>query len=318
MPAGERLSRQAHVCILSFRMEAPSPTTQRVVEPNGRINIVRAGLRNGVFSDAYHFLLVSSWPRLVVLLATAYIVANALFALAYLLEGHSLEHADAGSFGDAFFFSVQTMATIGYGYIIPRTLFANILVTVEALVGLLGLAVVTGLVFAKFSRPTARVLFSRVAVVTPRDGVPSLMFRMANRRGNQIVEARVHVVLALTEATAEGEVIRRLCDLEMARAQNALFALSWTAIHPITAGSPLYRATAESLAAAEAEIIVSMTGLDESFSQTVHARHSYTAEEVVWGARFVDILSRTADGRRMVDYTHFHDVVADDSPRRAS
>ena len=131
------------------------------------------------------------------------------------------------------------MATIGYGYIIPRTLFANILVTVESLTGLLGLAVVTGLVFAKFSRPTARVLFSRVAVVTPRDGVPSLMFRMANQRGNQIVEARIHVVLALTETTAEGEVIRRLQDLEMARAQNALFALSWTAVHPITAEQPV-------------------------------------------------------------------------------
>jgi len=296
-------------------MEPPSPSTQRVVEPSGRINIVRTGLRNGFFGDLYHFLLVSSWPRLVTLLATAYIVANALFAGAYLLEGHGLEHAEAGSFSDAFFFSVQTMATIGYGYITPRTLFANLLVTVEALVGLLGLAVVTGLVFAKFSRPTARVLFSRVAVVTPRDGVPSLMFRMANQRGNQIVEARIHVVLALTEATAEGEVIRRLFDLEMARAQNALFALSWTAIHPITAGSPLYRATQASLAAEEAEVIVSLTGLDESFAQTVHARHSYTADEIIWGARFVDILSRLPDGRRMVDYTHFHDVVPDDTPR---
>ena len=294
-------------------MEPPSPSTQRVVEPSGRINIVRTGIRNGLFGDLYHFLLVSSWPRLVVLLATAYIVANAMFALAYLLEGHSLEHADAGSFSDAFFFSVQTMATIGYGYIIPRTLFANLLVTVEALVGLLGLAVVTGLVFAKFSRPTARVLFSRVAVVTPRDGVPSLMFRMANQRGNQIVEARIHVVLALTETTAEGEVIRRLLDLEMARAQNALFALSWTAIHPITAGSPLYRATRESLAAEEAEVIVSLTGLDESFAQTVHARHSYTATDIIWGARFVDILSRAPDGRRRIDYTHFHDVVHGDA-----
>jgi inward rectifier potassium channel len=296
-------------------MEPPSPSTQRVVEPSGRINIVRTGLRNGFFGDLYHFLLVSSWPRLVILLATAYVAANALFAGAYLLEGHSLEHADAGSFSDAFFFSVQTMATIGYGYIIPRTLFANILVTVEALIGLLGLAVVTGLVFAKFSRPTARVLFSRVAVVTPRDGVPSLMFRMANQRGNQIVEARIHVVLALTETTAEGEIIRRLFDLEMARAQNALFALSWTAIHPITAGSPLHRATQASLAAEEAEVIVSLTGLDESFAQTVHARHSYTADEIIWGARFVDILSRMPDGRRMIDYTQFHDVVPDDAPR---
>jgi len=286
-----------------------------MLDPQGRLNIARTGARNGLLDDLYLFLLVSSWPRLVVLLATAYLVTNSLFALAYLLEGHSLEHASAGSFSDAFFFSVQTMATIGYGYIIPHTLFANILVTVESLTGLFGLAVVTGLVFAKFSRPTARVLFSRVAVVTPRDGVPSLMFRMANQRGNQIVEARIHVVLALTETTAEGEVIRRLQDLEMARAQNALFALSWTAVHPITATSPFYRQTQESLAATEAEVIVSLTGIDESFSQTVHARHSYTADEIVWGARFVDILSRAPDGRRRIDYTHFHEVVPDNAAR---
>ena len=292
----------------------PDPAGQ-VPSHDGSLPIVRVGTANGYLSDLYHLLLVSSWSRLLLLLGLVFVGSNCLFALAYLLAGDSIQGARPGSFADAFFFSVQTMATIGYGYIIPRTLFANILVTVESLTGLFGLAVVTGLVFAKFSRPTARVLFSRVAVVTPRDGVPSLMFRMANQRGNQIVEARIHVVLALTETTAEGEVIRRLQDLEMARAQNALFALSWTAVHPITATSPFYRRTHESLATTEAEVIVSLTGIDESFSQTVHARHSYTADEIVWGVRFVDILSRAPDGRRCVDYTHFHEVVPDDAVR---
>jgi inward rectifier potassium channel len=208
------------------------------------------------------------------------------------------------------------MSTIGYGTMVPRTFYANVLVSIEALVGLLSLAMVTGLIFAKFSRPTSRVLFSRLAVVTRRDGMPCLMFRVANQRGNQIVEARIHVVLALTETTAEGEVIRRLHDLELSRATNALFALSWTALHPISERSPLYRVTTESLRAAEAEVIVSLTGLDESFSQTVHARHSYTVDEIVWGARFVDIISRLPNGRRRVDYTHFHDVVRDDVPWR--
>ena len=157
------------------------------------------------------------------------------------------------------------------------------------------------------------MLFSRHAVITTRDGVPCLMFRMANQRGNQIVEARVHVVLARNETTLEGESLRRLYDLEMMRAQNALFALTWTAIHPLTADSPLHRATPQSLAAEEAEIIVSLTGLDETFSQTVHARHSYVAEEIAWGARFVDILSRLPDGRRRVDYTRFHDVMRGDA-----
>jgi inward rectifier potassium channel len=184
------------------------------------------------------------------------------------LGDEPIANARPGSFADAFFFSVQTMSTIGYGVLAPRTPYANVLVTTEALVGLLGLAMVTGMIFAKFSRPTARVLFSRVAVMTRRDGVPCLMLRMANRRGNQIVEARVHVVLALTETTAEGEVIRGLHDLAMARAENALFALSWTAIHPITEQRPLFRVTSESLAEQEAGSIVSLTGLDETFSQT--------------------------------------------------
>jgi len=270
---------------------------------------VQTGARDGHLSDVYHFLLVSSWTRLLAMLVTAYVASNSLFAFLYLLDDHGIAGARPGSFADAFFFSVQTMATIGYGQMVPQTFIANVLVTTEALVGLLGLAMVTGLTFAKFSRPTARVLFSRVAVMTQRDGVPCLMFRVANRRRNQIVEARIHVVLATTETTAEGEVIRRLRDLEMLRSQHALFALSWTAIHPITERSPLYGATPESLAAAEMEIIVSLTGLDETFSQTVHARHSYVPEEIVWNARFVDILSRLPDGRRVVDYTHFHDVV---------
>jgi len=157
-------------------------------------------------------------------------------------------------------------------------------------------------------------LFSRVAVVTRRDGVPCLMFRMANQRGNQIVEARVHAVLALDETTIEGEAVRRLHDLELTRAQHALFALSWTAVHPLAPGSPLRAATAETLAAGAAAIIVSLTGLDETSSQTVHARHVYRADEIVWNARFVDILSRAEDGQRRIDYRRFHEVVRQQIP----
>jgi inward rectifier potassium channel len=281
----------------------------RVVDREGRLNIVRVGVSRGYLHDLYHFLLVSSWLRLLAILVALYVGSNALFACAYLLGDRAIVNARPGSFADAFFFSVQTMSTSGHGVLAPRTSYANVLMATEAFIGLLGLAMVTGMIFAKFSRPTARVLFSRVALMTRRDGVPCLMFRMANRRGNQIVEARVHVMLALTETTAEGEVVRRLHDLAMTPEQNALFALAWTAIHPITESSPLLRATPESLVEKEAEIHVSVTGLDETFSQTVHARYSYVPEEILWNARFVDIISRTADGRRQVDYSRFHDVV---------
>jgi inward rectifier potassium channel len=259
--------------------------------------------------DLYHRLISISWPRLVALVAVAFVALNALFALGYTLGADAIENARPGSFADAFFFSVQTMATIGYGKMAPRTTYANLLVTVEVLVGLMGLALVTGLTFAKFSRPTARVVFSRRAVIAPHDGVPSFMFRMANARGNNIVEAQVHVVLVRNETTAEGERMRRFYDLELARRQSALFALSWTAIHPLTTASPLHALTAAALEAAEAEIVVSLLGFDETFSQTVHARHRYHPADIVWDARFADILFSPTDGRRRIDYSRFDEVV---------
>jgi inward rectifier potassium channel len=277
--------------------------------------VERLGATGGYFSDLYHFLLVASWPRLLAMLTVLYVGSNCLFAVAYLLGGDSIQGGRPHSFADAFFFSVQTMATIGYGNLLPRTVWANILVTFESLIGLLGLAVLTGLIFAKFSRPTARVLFSRVAVIAPWEGVPALIFRIANQRGNQIVEAHIHVVLARNEATAEGEVFRRLHDLDLIRDQTALFAFSWTVIHPVGDASPLHEATRASLVESEAEIIVSLTGLDESFSETVHARYSYRAEDIVWGARFVDVLSRLPDGRPHIDYSRFHDVIQTEARR---
>src|SRR2546429_5906163 len=243
-------------------------------------------------ADLYHLLLTSSWPRLLGLAAIAYAAASALFALGYLIEPDAIENARPGSFADAFFFSVQTMATIGYGRMVPRTFLANSLVTLETLTGLLALAMITGLVFAKFSRPTARVLFSRVAVIGRRDGVRAFMFRMANERGNNIVEAQVHVALARQEVTAEGESVRRFYDLELVRRLNPIFPNTWTVVHPITESSPLRDATPASLEADEARIVVSVVGLDESYSQTVHARPTYVPANIVWNARFVAVVSR--------------------------
>jgi inward rectifier potassium channel len=265
------------------------------------------GAPTGIFEDLYHFLVTSSWPALIGLIAAAFTLANLLFATGYYFD-HGIENARTGSFADMFFFSVQTMATIGYGKMEPVTLFSNILVSIEALTGLLALALMTGLVFSKFSRPTARVRFSRYVVVGPRDGVHSLMIRAANLRANRIVEADMHVVLARQEITAEGDTIRRLYDLTLTRSRSAMFALSWTAVHQMVQGSPLFGQTRESLANCAAEIIVSIIGLDETFSQTVHARHTFELDEIVWGARFADVLVLHPDGSRSVDYTRFDDV----------
>jgi inward rectifier potassium channel len=265
------------------------------------------GAPTGVFEDLYHFLVTSSWPALIGLIGAAFTFANLLFAAGYYFD-QGIENARSGSFADMFFFSIQTMATIGYGKMEPVTMFSNILVSIEAFTGLLALALITGLVFAKFSRPTARVRFTRYIVIGPRDGVYSLAIRAANLRANRIVEADMHVVLARQEVTAEGDTIRRLYDLSLTRGRSAMFALSWTAVHQIVEGSPLFGQTRESLANCAAEIIVSIIGLDETFSQTVHARHTFELDEIVWGARFADVLVLHPDGSRSVDYTHFDEV----------
>jgi len=259
------------------------------------------------FDDLYHSLVTASWPGLIARIAFAFTIANLIFATGYYFD-QGIENVHSHDFIDMFFFSVQTMATIGYGKMEPVTLFSNILVSIEALTGLLALALMTGLVFSKFSRPTARIRFTRYAVIGPRDGVNSLMIRAANMRANRIFEASIHVVLARQEITAEGDTIRRLYDLETTRSRSAMFALSWTAVHQIVEGTPLFGATRESIVASEPELIVSIVGLDETFSQTVHARHTFQLDEIIWGARFANVLVLHPDGSRSVDYEHFDDV----------
>jgi inward rectifier potassium channel len=276
-----------------------------MMNPDGTLNVTGTP-RTPLVRDVYHRLISGSWTRLLLALSVGFFGANAIFALAYLAGGNAIENARPGSYADAYFFSVQTMATIGYGKLAPATLYANVLVAVESFLGLLGLALATGLIFAKFSRPTARVLFSRIAVIGSRDGVRSLMLRLANERTSQLVEASVHAVLVRNETTTEGESIRRFYDLELTRRQSAMFALSWTVVHPITEKSPLAHATAASMAADESEILISVIGLDAVLNQTIHARHDYAAEDIVWNARFADILGRTSDGRRTLDLARFH------------
>jgi inward rectifier potassium channel len=265
------------------------------------------GAPTRALDDLYHYLVTASWPSLVGIIALAFIIANLVFAIGYYFDG-GVENARYRSFADMFFFSVQTMATIGYGNMVPVTLFSNLLVSIEALTGLVALALMTGLVFAKFSRPTARIRFSRYMVVGPRDGTTSLMIRMANMRANRIVEANIHVVFTRWETTVEGESIRRFYDLAMTRNRSAMFVLSWTAVHRIVEGSPLFGQTHDSLANSQPEIVVSITGLDETFSQTIHARHTYELDEIIWAARFADVLILDPDGSRSIDYTRFDDV----------
>jgi inward rectifier potassium channel len=279
-----------------------------MADESPRASTVAASNGSSPFTDLYHYLVRSPWPVLLILIIGTFTIANALFGLAYWIDG-GVHGEEAPSYADMFFFSVQTMATIGYGVMHPGTFLANVLVTIEAIMGLLGVAMTTGLVFAKFSLPSARVRFSQYAVISKRDGVPSLMFRMANLRESRIIEAQMHLVFARMETTAEGERLRRFYDLKLTRDRTALFTLSWTAVHQIIGDSPLLGETAKSLKQSAAMVVVSIVGLEETYSQTVNARKYYSADEIIWGKRLGDITIFKPDGGPVLDYSRFDDLV---------
>ena len=261
------------------------------------------------FSDFYHWLLVISWPQFILLISLFYLAINVIFANAYLTAGEGIANAEPGSFSDAFFFSVQTMSTIGYGAMYPQTIYAQILVIIEVLAGLILVAMGTGLIFVRFAQPTARIIFSNIVVICPFNGIPSLMFRIANKRDNRIIEARIQVSLLQNEISSEGIELRRVYNLQLMRSESPSFRLSWTVMHPIDENSPLFGKTAASLLDTDTEIIVILTGLDETFSQTIHARYVYNTHDIRWGMRFVDILNKADTGKYSIDYKHFHDVI---------
>jgi inward rectifier potassium channel len=292
-----------------LRRKPKLPRAERVFPDIRTAPKVRRVTDRGMMGlDVYHTLLTMNWSAFFGLLAIVFVVFNVVFALLFLLQPGAIANAQPGAFADAFFFSVQTMATIGYGQLYPQSLYANLVITVEVLLSMAGLALATGLIFARFSRPTARVMFSRVAVIASQDGVPTFMFRAANQRRNLILEAQVSLSLLRNEVTAEGVHMRRFHDLAVARRRTPAFSLTWTVLHPIDEASPLFGATPESLQADQIEIVVTLMGIDETYAQTVYARHSYIADEIAWNRRFADILDRLADGSRIIDYRRFHDL----------
>jgi inward rectifier potassium channel len=293
-----------------FRRSGPVPHYKQLLSPNGRTNIFLTGVKRLFWRDIYHLLLTISWWKFHCIVFGLYFGTNFLFAIAYALGGDCIANAQTGSLLDKFFFSVQTMATIGYGAMYPKTLYANILVALEAPVGLLGVAMATGLMYGRFSRPTARVLFSKVALMAPNNGKLTLMFRAANKRGNQILEARLWVTFIREETNIEGYSMRRIYDLELTRSHSPFFMLTWTAMHVIDETSPLYGETPESLASSDADILVTLTGIDDTVAQPVNARHAYAARDLIWNHRFTDVFYDLPNGDRVIDYGHFHSVVS--------
>ncbi len=257
--------------------------------------------------DFYYLFLKVRWSVAIGVIVLAYLALNAAFAAAYVAVG-GVANARAGSFYDAFCFSVETMGTVGYGWMYPLSAGANAIMISESVTSLIVTAVATGLVFAKFSRSSARVVFSKYAVIGPMDGAPTLMLRVGNERGNQILEATIRVALVRTEVTKEKTKFYRMYDLRLTRERSPAMSRSWTVLHVIDRESPLYAATPESIVAGEVELIVNLVGTDDTSLQPVHARKRYDDHEILWGARHVDVLTETEDGRLVMDVRRFHEV----------
>jgi len=265
------------------------------------------GAKERVWGDPYDLLLRTPWWVGLSVLISAFLLVNALFAEAYAWTG-GIVGARPRSWLDGFFFSVQTLGTLGYGAMYPESIPAHVLVTVEVMLGVFILALATGVIFSKFSSVRARVQFATHAVVAPWNGVPTLMFRLGNERRSRVIDASIRAVLMRSETTLEGVPFYRMVDLSLERARNPSLSRSWTVMHRITESSPLWQATPESLAAVEAEFLITLTGMDETSAQLLHANGRYDHSGVKWGARHADVLSELPGGRIRLDMTRFHEI----------
>ncbi|MDQ6716867.1 MAG: ion channel [Gemmatimonadota bacterium] len=307
-----RPSAQEDFKDLGFGAEIARGSRRRLLNRDGTFNVLREGLDPLASISFYHWALTISWPAFLAAITGLYVALNAVFAAAFLICGPGALHAttplpQSSAFFRAFFFSVQSFATIGYGQIVPVGLPANLLVTLEALINIVGVALATGLVFARFSRPSAKIIYSNQAIIAPYRNGTALEFRIANLRNSQIIEMEAKVILSRIE-NVEGATARKFYELRLERSHVTFFALSWTIVHPIDATSPMFGWSESDLNSADAEILILLTGTDETSSSIVHSRSSYKAEEMVWNATFSNIFMRTREGGVMgMDLSRIHD-----------
>jgi inward rectifier potassium channel len=277
----------------------------RAINKDGSFNVRRRGVHS-LAGSFYQHLVGLSWPRFLGLVALTYLVVNVIFAALYLALGPgSLRSVDVnmglGEFGRAFFFSVHTLTTVGYGDVYPLGLPANIVAAIEAGLGLMGFALATGLLFARFSRPNAQLVFSNQMVVAPYGDGYSLQFRVANRRHNVLTDVQADMMLMTVEQDPQGKLRRNFVELKLEREKIFFLALTWTIVHPIDAISPLAGKSAADLERLQAEVLILIRGYDDSFTQVVNTRYSYRWEEIEWSARFLPAFDVAPGGHLLLD-----------------
>ena len=275
----------------------------------GRLEFVKLNAAKFHLRDTYHLILTLSWPRFAAVVLAGYLLINVFFAILYLLGGRCIAELPPGSFPEAFFFSVETFATVGYGHMYPDTLYGHSVATVEIMVGLFGMAAITGLIFVRFSRPTARILFSKCAVIAPFDRVPTLMLRVANQRHVPMTEAEFRVMFFRNEKIPEEkDSVRRFYPLKLQFDRMIVFAVAITLRHVIDESSPLYGMTPESLQKCDARLVASIVCVDPVIPAPVQSAADYSWKDILWNRRFVEIYTETPDGRFSVDYGRIHDT----------
>jgi inward rectifier potassium channel len=274
----------------------------------GAIQGLKLGMHRFSLSDPYYMVLTVSWPVFFSLTLAFYLTINLAFATAYYLVPGCVSNARPGVFHDAFFFSIETLATVGYGVMSPATVYGHIIASIEIISGMMSMAVITGLVFTRFSRPRSRLLFSKVAVVGPFDHRHALTLRVVNERHGAVAEVSARLTLVRSTRTANGKSMRRFVDLKLERASTPIIGLTWTLIHVIDQDSPLWGLSAEDLLRENCTLLASLNGYDESISAAVVARQAYPAAAVLFGHRFIDIMDDLPSGEIVLDMARFHDA----------
>ncbi|MDB5121690.1 MAG: ion transporter [Sphingobacteriales bacterium] len=283
----------------------PTVNDQPIMNRDGSTNIKRKGLPVIRNADTYNSLITMSWSKFLFLILVAYLAINTLFAYLYMLIG--IEHLNGvvpgawlNNFFDAFFFSAQTISTVGYGHISPKGFITSLLAAIESMLGLLSFALATGLLYGRFSRPSAKIMYSENMVIAPFEDGEALMFRLANYRSNQLIEIEAQVLFSMN-VNENGNVFRKYWPLNLERNKISILTLSWTVVHPINSESPLWELTTADLKENKAEFIIFLKAFDDTFSQTVHSRTSYSYERVVWKAKFKSAIETDSNGILTLD-----------------
>jgi inward rectifier potassium channel len=280
----------------------------RVVRFGGR-EIITEGLHLSFWADISHRCMTASWPAFIGGAVLVFIAFNAIFAFFYWIGNHPISNVPGGAYIDYLYFSIETLSTAGYGDMHPDTHYGHFIATVELFTGIFSMSLMTGLIFARFSRPNARLLFADNPVIYNHDGKPTLMLRLANERHNIISNATAKLWLFKNIVSMEGEQLRRFYELQLTQNQNPGLALSWTLYHVLDETSPMYGLDADDLEACKASLAVVVSGYDVVAAQTVHARKAYDHSDIRFGHRYADILGTSEDGRLRIDYGRFHDTL---------